>query len=153
MRFRRPLIVLATATFMLGASLSGGCASQQVSLALKDSEAGANASTYSYEELSAAEQAILAESVVGEIQSVYESGTGLMRVYGQAANLSDEPFMSIRFDVVIEVGDGDSVSQERVATFTVDDLQPGGLKPFDVQTPIPTGSAKNLKVIPVAVAR
>jgi hypothetical protein len=99
--------------------------------------------------LSAKEAAKLADVLTGEVQSVYPSDIGLARVFGQVANLGDETYARVKFNVVVEAGENQA--PQVVGNFTVDDMSPGTIKPFDIQTSSPIGDVKTLKVVVAAL--
>jgi hypothetical protein len=99
--------------------------------------------------LSAKEAAKLADVLTGEVQSVYPSDIGLARVFGQVANLGDKDYSRVKFNVVVEAGEDQA--PEVVGTFTVSDMPPGAIKPFDIQTSSPMGDIKTLKVVVAAL--
>jgi hypothetical protein len=99
--------------------------------------------------LSSKEAAKLADALTGEVQSVYPSDIGLARVFGQVANLGDEDYSRVKFNVVVEAGENQA--PQVVGAFSVDDMSPGTIKPFDIQTSLPMGDIKSLKVVVAAL--
>lgn len=94
-------------------------------------------------ELSPEERKKLSAVLEGEVQTVYASDTGLARVSGQVANLGQKPFSRVRFEIVATLDAGGDDSESRtIATFDVTDLEPGDIRPFDVQTTAETGGVE-----------
>ncbi|MBI5232026.1 MAG: hypothetical protein HY876_07680 [Coriobacteriales bacterium] len=123
-----------------------GCASYKTSRLLSAEEQEAAANQVKTRQLGPDEVAKLEKVLVGEIQSVYAADNGMARVFGQVANLGQKPYAAVTFEIVAVVDKGDQSSTNTVATFTVRDLEPGSLKPFDVQTAAGMGDTNQLRV-------
>jgi hypothetical protein len=150
----RALRAILSAALVAMLFTTTGCTSPNA-LRLKTPQASStSAETISLKRLSAEQAAALAPILTGEVHTVYPTDTGLARVYGQVANLGQTPYAGVRFDLVsIDTNsetDGESLSV--VGSFEIDGgLQPGDIKPFDVQTSEPIGSVKSLKVVVSAI--
>lgn len=143
------------ASLVLAAAAGVGCVNPKVELATSKSESGDASKKYTFEDLSSKEQMDYAETLVGEVQNVYASDTGLARVFGQAANLGPDEFKAVRFEIRAETGKEESdEGARRVVGFVVaESLAPGDIEPFDVQTTAAMGDVENLRLVAVAVAR
>jgi hypothetical protein len=131
-----------------------GCASLNVNRLKASKASGTSAESVPLKELSTEQSKALAAILTGEVHTVYPTDTGLARVYGQVANLGQTPYAGVRFDLVStdtnSETDGESLSV--VGSFEIDGgLQPGDIKPFDVQTSEPIGNVKSLKVVVSAI--
>ncbi len=151
-RFPITLVIVGLiSTAMLGT----GCVNPRVELATSKADTGDAAKGYSFKDLSSKEQMDYAEVLVGEVQNVYASDTGLARVFGQAANLGADEFKAVKFEIRAETGKEDSdEGARRVVGFVVaESLSPGDIEPFDVQTTAAMGDVDNLRLVAVAIAR
>lgn len=143
--------VALAAVITLSASATTGCASAQSRLIMGAQEAETpEVKSSNLRELSLSERQALAETLTGEIQTVYPSDAGLARAYGQVANLGTESYERVRFDIVARISGGSEAgeSMKSVGTFEIQGgLTPGDIKPFDVQTTASMGDVKNLVVM------
>lgn len=134
------LIVIVSLPLLLA-----GCADHRVQRIAQEQM---QQSTGAGKEVSAEQRAELAQSLEGEIHSVYASDIGLARVYGQVANLGDQPFADVEFEVIAdnEDSEGQASVTEAVATFVVPQLAPGQVETFEVQTTARMGDFRRLEV-------
>lgn len=132
-----------------GAVAIQGCAPLATRRIQSVQDATSAAPSADVEELSADEKSALAQVLVGEVHTVYPTDSGLARVFGQVANLGETPYATVRFDLVSEETntETDGVTKTVVGSFVANDLGPGDIEPFDVQTAAPMGDVKTLRVV------
>ncbi len=148
---RRMLVLCLLALVLLGTTV--GCTQTRVRSMSESVNEGAS---QRFAELDPDERQRLEEFLEGEIQTVYTSDTGLARVYGQVANLGEESFDAVQFELVAELKASarsdeqtlveSSTFSESVGDFVVERLGPGDIETFDVQTSVRPGDTKVLRV-------
>ena len=152
MRIAQVMTVAVAMAFAVSAI--AGCS--EARLRTLGSTESAPSSALHFEELPTEELIRLGHILEGEIQTVYPSDTGLVRVYGQVANLGEESFEAVQFDVVADLKGGtqtadaniaeDSRVRRTVASFVVAPMRPGDMEPFEVQTTVKPGEFRTLQV-------
>lgn len=139
-------IVFASAA--LAAAMTG-CSSLKVQSLTPE----ADVPTGELKRLTEKERGHLSKDLVAEIQSIEGDPLELARVFGQVANLGKKSYEEAQFELIVESSDseGTKVESKRIGTFTLQNVKPGSLQPFEVQSTLRPGDIKKLKVLVYAV--
>ena len=153
MRTRTSRALTVGLTCLIAGGLLTGCTEARLRVIGNSAQESA---ALRFTELSSQEQMQFEQVLEGEIQTVYASDTGLARVYGQVANFSDTSYEAVQFDVVAvmraasraddgTLADNSEVTQV-IGTFVVQGFAAGDIEPFDVQTTVPAGDTRSMRV-------